>query len=125
SASYFKDAGMPYDEVRSKSERTHEMIRRDGLLNTAVAIGEESRRGRAALVLRDNIAATVAYMMLLVQPEWPQQRVQELMHQLQTGQSRSGESEPFFIAAQILERSRTRNKERLSTIQELGLVIEA
>src|SRR6266571_4522642 len=45
---------------------------------------------------------------------------------LNTGQSSSGENEPFFIAADIITKARAKvdTKDRLSTVREVALVIE-
>src|SRR6266566_3289423 len=70
------------------------------------------------------LKSATSYLMLT--HDWPEQRVREKLALFNTGQSSSGENEPFFIAADIITKARAKvdTKDRLSTVREVALVIE-
>jgi len=124
SASYLvrrgdKEAAMPSESELAASIREHNAV-----LDTAIDIAKDSETNIVTPILKRTVGATVAYLMLT--HEWPEQRVREKLALFNTGQSSSGENEPFFLAADIITRARAKSdlKDRLSTVKEVGLVIE-
>jgi len=126
-ASYLLKRGDEQAALRSEVEIADAVHAHQGVLDLAINIAETSAQNLVNPVLRTPIAAAAAYLMLTATPPWPEQRVREKMALFQTGQSSAGESEPTFIAGQIIEKARTKTeaKDRLSTAKEIGLVLHA
>jgi len=124
SASYLvrrgdKSAAMPSETELAAAIREHNAV-----LDTAIDVAKDSETNIVTPILRRTVGATVAYLMLT--HDWPEQRVREKLALFNTGQSSSGENEPFFIAADIITKARAKvdAKDRLSTVREVALVIE-
>jgi hypothetical protein len=124
-ASYLLRTGQESAALRSEVEIADAIHANNGVLEAAVEIAQVSEQNLLNPVLKQPTAATVAYLMLT--HGWPAQRVREKMALFQTGQSTSGEMEPFFIAGEIIGKAKAKTdaKDRLSTVKEVGLVLHA
>jgi hypothetical protein len=124
-ASYLLRTGQDSAALRSEVEIADAIHSNNGVLEAAIEIAQISEQNLVNPVLKQSSAATVAYLMLT--HGWPAQRVREKMALFQTGQSTSGESEPFFVAGEIIGKAKEKKdtKDRLSTIKEVGLVLHA
>ena len=124
-ASYLVKLGQENAALRSELEVAEAISGNNGVLEVAISIAEASEQNLVNAVLKKPTAATVGYLGLT--HGWPEQRVREKLALFQTGQSSSGEQEPFFLAGQIIEKARTKydNKDKLSAIKEVGLVVHA
>jgi hypothetical protein len=114
-----KDGAMPSEAELAAAIREHNAV-----LDTAIDVAKDSETNIVTPILKRSIGATVAYLMLT--HDWPEQRVREKLALFNTGQSSSGENEPFFIAADIITKARAKveAKDRLTTVREVALVIE-
>jgi hypothetical protein len=124
-ASYLVKLGNEAAALRSEVEIADSIQSNNGVLEIAISIAEASEQNLVNPVLKTTIAATVGYLGLT--HGWPEQRVREKLALFQTGQSSAGESEPFFLAGQIIEKARAKSnaQDKLSTIKEVGLVVHA
>ena len=102
-ASYLLKRGDEQAALRSEVEIADAVHAHQGVLDLAINIAEASAQNLVNPVLRKPVAGAAAYLMLTATPPWPEQRVREKMALFQTGQSSAGESEPTFIAGQIIE----------------------
>jgi hypothetical protein len=125
SASYLVRGGLESAALKSELEIANAIQGNNGVLDVAIQIAEQSEENLVNPVLKTPIASTVAYLMLT--HSWPEIRVREKIALFQTGQSSSGDKEPFFLAGQIIEKAHSRldGKDKLSTVKECGLVVQA
>ena len=123
-ASYLLKRGDEKAALRSEVEIADAVHAHQGVLDLAINIAETSAQNLVNPVLRTPIAGAAAYLMLTATPPWPEQRVREKIALFQTGQSSAGESEPTFIAGQIIEKARTKTeaKDRLANRHSLLFV---
>jgi hypothetical protein len=58
---------------------------------------------------------------------WPVQRIREKLALFQSGHSTEGEKTPYFVAGDVIKTSRKKsdNRERLTTVKELGVAVYA
>jgi hypothetical protein len=122
-ASYLTKMGRESAALRSEVEIADAIQTNNGVLETAIEIAQVSKENLVSAVLDLPSSAVVAYLMLT--GGWPEQRVREKMALFQTGQSTAGDAEPFFITGQIIEKAHAKTDKRLSTVKEVGLVLQA
>jgi hypothetical protein len=124
-ASYLVRSGHKDAQLRSEAEVAREISVNNPDLETAINLGIASKENIVTPTLKEFQAQTVAYLML--KGGWPIVRIREKLAVFQSGVSAEGESSPFFVAAQFIERSRaaTNKREKLTTTRELGVVMFA
>ena len=104
-----------------KSAMKHNNI----MLEQAMEIGSASMQNILEPVLKGTHPQALAYLCL--SHGWPPHRVREQMTLFQSGLSMEGEKTPFFVAGEVIKNSRRKveNRDRLTPIKELGIVLYA
>jgi hypothetical protein len=97
-----KEAAMPSEAELAAAIREHNAV-----LDTSIDVAKDAETNIVTPILKRTVGATVAYLMLT--HDWPEQRVREKLALFNTGQSSSGENEPFFIATDIITKARARS----------------
>jgi hypothetical protein len=124
-ASYLVRAGQKDAQLRSETEIKAAIVANNVLLDSAIELGIESRENIVTPILKEPQAQLAAYLMLV--GKWPVQLIREQLTLFQTGKSTEGENSPYFVAGQMIERSRISSSKRakLSATKETGIVIFA
>ena len=126
SANYFVKSGDGTAALKSEAEVKAAIEANDQILTQAIEIGEQSRAGIAGGgVLKQGSADAVVYVLL--KSGWPVQSIREKLALFQTGVSTIGESEPFFVAANLIEARKKKavRGEKLTLLKEIGIAIFA
>lgn len=125
-ANYFVRAGDPGAALKSPAEVKNAIEKDDNLLTKAMDMGSKSRFNIATPQLKESTADIVAFVLL--RSGWDQSRVMEkLVRFQQAGQSTLSDSDPLFVAAQLLEKRRKKaaKGEKLTMMKEVGIAIYA
>jgi len=122
-SNYMVKIGDKSAAIISESEMADAIKAKSRELDTAIDISGAAAQNLVTPILKPLVAASISYLML--QHGWPEHRVREKLALINSGQSSGGEAEPFFVAGELISKSRTRTdaKERLNTLKEVGLVI--
>jgi hypothetical protein len=122
---YLVRSGDKSAALKSEYEVSTAIKADDSLLEIAIDIGTRSRENVVTPPLKAITAAEVAFLML--KSGWQEDRIREKLALFQTGVSKNGEKDPFFVAAELLEarRKRVAKGEKLTTVKEIGAVIYA
>jgi hypothetical protein len=94
----------------------------DALLNQAIAIGDDSVKGRSKPTF--SVSEASAYAFLLLLKGWPVDRVIADVDVFQSGEDREGGNSPLFVAADLLQKD-TVKRERSSVTSRFGAAIKA
>jgi hypothetical protein len=123
SANYLVKLGNKDAAIISEMEMAKAIKKHDQELVTAIDIANTAAQNLVTPILRQPQAATIAYLML--QHGWPELRIREKLALINSGQSSGGEAEPFFVAGDIITKSRDKqaSRDKLSALNEVGLVI--
>lgn len=125
-ASYLVRAGHSDEKLDNETERLARIKRDDTVLDEAIRLGELSGENIVTPVLRQSQAETLAYL-LLQAGGWQSVEVHKNLTLFRSGQSTDGEKTPFFVAAEWITEARQRREaaRRLSSLKEIGVVVEA
>ena len=124
-AAYLTRAGRKDAALTTETRVLAQIKQNDMMLTEAIRIGSVSTENIVQPVLKEQQAETLAY--LLLQAGWPSIEVHANLTLFQSGQSTTGEKTPFFVAAEWITDAR-KNREaakRLSSLKEIGVVVEA
>ena len=123
SSAYLVKRGDRSAALKSETEIAQAIKSRDGQLDIAIQMAHDSEVNIVNPVLRPTMAAATAFIML--EHGWPDQRVREKLALLNSGQSKSSDSDPMFVAGTIIAKAheKTATKEKLSSALEVGLII--
>ena len=108
----------------SLTEMADAIDKRSNDLDLAIEISKASAANVVNPVLKDTVAAVIAYLMLT--HGWPELRVREKLALFNQGNaSEVGENDPFFVAGETISKARAKADpaNRLSTNKEIGVVI--
>jgi hypothetical protein len=111
--------------IGSVAEMHAALARYDGMLSTAIEIGDASFQNVVNPVLKKGTALASAFVLLW--GRWPEQRVAEKLAALNQGTSSLGESDPVYVAGEAISDARKKAdpKARLTTNREIGVVLLA
>ena len=111
--------------IGSLAEMHAALARYDGMLSTAIEIGDSSFQNVVNPVLKKGTALASAFVLLW--GRWPEQRVAEKLTALNQGTSSLGESDPVYVAGEAISDARKKAdpKARLTTNREIGVVLLA
>jgi hypothetical protein len=123
SANYLFKLGNKDAAIISEMEMANAIKKHSRELDGAIEIANSASQNLVTPILKQPVAATIAYLML--QHGWPELRVREKLALINSGQSAGGEAEPFFVAGEIITKAREKSsaKDKLNTLKEVGLVI--
>ena len=123
SSAYLVKRGDKSAALKSETEIAQAIKARDEQLGIAIQMAHDSEVNIVNQVLKPTMAAATAFIML--EAGWPEQRVREKLALLNSGQSKSSDSDPMFVAGTIIARAHEKSatKEKLTTAFEVGLIL--
>jgi hypothetical protein len=121
---YEKGRGNEPD-LKSELEIQAFITENDHQLGEAMAIGTAATKTVASPILKEEKIQAVAFIFL--RAGRPREQLLHYLSDQQAGQSRDGDSAPFFVAAQMITKAAQarERRDRLTTTRELGIVVHA